>query len=732
MPGEKNKVARIVVPLVVAAVAIVVVIAVGMNTARTTPAPVANQPQQNGQTPSAEPESASIEDDAPANVVAATDEPDVEQPALEDVELAEMAELTAFEAIRARVVGDSAPFDSIGSLSPDSNLTMEIAFAPAGAGIASITLADYYTDIDETEHYAVQRARSYATAAGPSVSVLSLAARAVLINGSLVDLYSTTRGPIWRQTAPGAFEATIETEDGDAIARIEKQYILQPDSYDIHVQQQLVNLTDGPMQIEWIQYGPVDLPADELGYGGDPRRVRFGYLLNQKQDPSQQLVQTERTIHRRSSIIDSPEDEFGRIWPTDASQRDGLTLSWAAMTNRYFTFVVHPTIAPDVAASGQPVNKALTLASGRVDRVVVGGVSQTGADDRAVVMQLRSALLDVAPGESIDLDISAYTGPKWRKTLGADPVYTTLGMNKLVVFNFGGPCAFCTFQPLARGLLYFLGFFHDIIFHDWALAIMFLVVCVRAVLHPVTKKSQISVQRFSKQMQNLAPKQKKLQEKYKDDPKKMKEEMAKLMREEGVNFTGALGCLPMFLQSPIWIALYAMLFFAFDLRQQPAFFGVFQKISGGSWGFLDDLSAPDAFIQFGAGFDVPLMGHISSLNLLPLLLGVVFYAHQKYMTPPPSASMSPEQETQQKIMRVMMVVIFPLFMYNAPSGLALYFITNSTLGIFESRYIRAHIDKIDLEPKKPSPGRKRVENVKQSSPMGGKQRKSPSYKQRKK
>ena len=86
---------------------------------------------------------------------------------------------------------------------------------------------------------------------------------------------------------------------------------------------------------------------------------------------------------------------------------------------------------------------------------------------------------------------------------------------------------------------------------------------------------------------------------------------------------------------------------------------------------------------------------------------------QKYLTPPPSGNMTPEQLTQQKMMKVMMVVMFPVLMYNAPSGLSLYFITNSTLGILESRYIRAHIDKKDLESTdKPavSPGKKKVKN----------------------
>jgi len=212
-----------------------------------------------------------------------------------------------------------------------------------------------------------------------------------------------------------------------------------------------------------------------------------------------------------------------------------------------------------------------------------------------------------------------------------------------------------------------------------------------------------------------------------------------------VNYAGMLGCLPMFLQMPIWVALYAMLYFSFDLRHEAAFFGVFQTVSGGSWSFLADLSSADHFIDFGTVlFSLPLFGSVSGFNLLPILLGVVFFLQQKYLTPPPSPNMTPEQLQQQKIMKVMMVVMFPVLMYNAPSGLSLYFITNSTLGILESRYIRSHVDKEDLEPAKGDaigpaqrammgqPSRKKVKNQAPANPFGKKRSEKPKrFKDRK-
>ena len=63
--------------------------------------------------------------------------------------------------------------------------------------------------------------------------------------------------------------------------------------------------------------------------------------------------------------------------------------------------------------------------------------------------------------------------------------------------------------------------------------------------------------------------------------------------------------------------------------------------------------------------------------------------------------MTKEQLQQQKIMKIMMVVMFPIMLYSAPSGLTLYIFTSSLIGIIESRYIRRHVTEMDLSPPKP-------------------------------
>ncbi|MEL6796292.1 MAG: YidC/Oxa1 family membrane protein insertase, partial [Planctomycetota bacterium] len=299
---------------------------------------------------------------------------------------------------------------------------------------------------------------------------------------------------------------------------------------------------------------------------------------------------------------------------------------------------------------------------------------------------------------------------KHEPTIAEQPDAEKAGIESVVAYNFGGPCAACTFTWLTGPLLGALRFFHGIV-PDWSIAIVMLVLLVRGILHPVNRWSQIRVQRFGKQMQDLAPKQKKIQEKYKDDRQRMQQEMAKLWREEGVNPSGMLGCLPMLLQSPIWIALYASLFYFYDLRHEPAFFGAIQTVTGGNWLFLADLAEPDTFITLPQAirFSIPLMGEIQGFNILPIVLGVVYFIHMKFMTPPTSTTLSPEQEQTQKIAKYMTVILFPVIMYNAPSGLALYFISNSTLAILENTWIRAHVKKHDLleVKKKPKKARKK-------------------------
>src|SRR5205085_131573 len=123
----------------------------------------------------------------------------------------------------------------------------------------------------------------------------------------------------------------------------------------------------------------------------------------------------------------------------------------------------------------------------------------------------------------------------------------------------GTHCAFGWMIDLLYGLLFF---FHAIT-RDWGLAIIGLVILVRLLLHPITKRSTISMQKMGK----MGPEVERLKKKYGDNKDELNKAMMQVYKEQGVG--PFLGCLPMFLQMPIWIALYTSLQNTFELRQAP-------------------------------------------------------------------------------------------------------------------------------------------------------------------
>jgi YidC/Oxa1 family membrane protein insertase len=138
---------------------------------------------------------------------------------------------------------------------------------------------------------------------------------------------------------------------------------------------------------------------------------------------------------------------------------------------------------------------------------------------------------------------------------------------------------------------------------------------------------------------------------------------------------------------PIWVALWTTLQNTFELRQAPFLWGL-------TW--IKDLSQADRIIPFTAS--IPLVfTTIDAINLLPVLLAVVFYLQQKFTPKPPATT--PEQEQQQKMMQ-WMSLLFPVFLYKMPSGLNLYILTSTTIGIIESKRIRDHIKQREEMEKK--------------------------------
>lgn len=142
-----------------------------------------------------------------------------------------------------------------------------------------------------------------------------------------------------------------------------------------------------------------------------------------------------------------------------------------------------------------------------------------------------------------------------------------------------------------------------------------------------------------------------LKEKYKDDPQRMNQETMQLYRDYKINPAG--GCLPMFVQMPIFLGFYRMLFNAVELRHQ-------------SFLWVEDLSMPDTL------FHIPFLNNIP-FNLLPLLMAVTMII-QMQITPKSG------DKAQQRIF-MFMPVFFLFICYNFASALALYWTTQNIFSI---------------------------------------------------
>lgn len=226
-------------------------------------------------------------------------------------------------------------------------------------------------------------------------------------------------------------------------------------------------------------------------------------------------------------------------------------------------------------------------------------------------------------------DVTVYAGPKEYDRLKQ----LNAGLEHIVDFGWFAFIA----MPLFWVLKYFYSFLGN---YGWA--IILLTIVVRIPFIPIMHKSQKSM----KKMQKIQPMMAELKEKYKNDSQKMQKEMMQLYKKYKVNPVG--GCLPMFLQIPVFIALYNVLLKAIELRGAP--FAL----------WITDLAVKDPYY------------------VLPIVMGLTMVLQQK-MTP---TAMDPKQAK----MMMLMPIIFTFMFLTFPAGLVLYWLVNNIFGIAQQYY----------------------------------------------
>jgi YidC/Oxa1 family membrane protein insertase len=235
---------------------------------------------------------------------------------------------------------------------------------------------------------------------------------------------------------------------------------------------------------------------------------------------------------------------------------------------------------------------------------------------------------DIDPGSEHNWRVLTYVGPKDWAAL------ETAGHSLEEVVNLG------TFAIIARAFAQLLAAIHGFT-GNWGLAIILLTLMVRIALFPLMERQFRSMA----PMRKLKPELDEISKRFPDDLEKRQAAQMELYRKHGINpASQMLGCLPLLLQMPVFFALYTSLSTNVELYHQPFYL------------YWTDLSAPDPYF------------------VLPLMLVALMHLQQR-ITP---NTMDPQQA---RIMMVVMPIMMGVFMLFLPSGLCLYMLTNSLLGI---------------------------------------------------
>lgn len=272
-----------------------------------------------------------------------------------------------------------------------------------------------------------------------------------------------------------------------------------------------------------------------------------------------------------------------------------------------------------------------------------GYIKKVGPQIFEVGVNLRKSAIE--PGQITKEKFHIYLGPQDLQLINS------INPNWAAIINFG------TFDFISQILLQLLRFFYALV-HNWGWAIVMLSCAVYLILFPLTLKQMRSM----KEMQALQPKIEELKKLYKGNPQRQQKEQMELFRKHKVNPLS--GCLPLVLQMPIFFALYQTLMRSVFLR-------------GASFLWIKDLSRPDGL------FSLPFPRPFDSFNLLPILMMLGMFVQQKLST---GATASTTAGEQQKIMLIMMPLIFGFIFYSMPSGLVLYWFINSALTLMNQFY----------------------------------------------
>ncbi|MED5338837.1 MAG: membrane protein insertase YidC [Pseudomonadota bacterium] len=260
----------------------------------------------------------------------------------------------------------------------------------------------------------------------------------------------------------------------------------------------------------------------------------------------------------------------------------------------------------------------------------------------------------IKPGQEVETITRFFVGPKSIELLDS---YS----EEFSIPKFDLSIDFGWFYFLTKPLFYLMKFLYGII-GNYGVVILAITAIIRILLFPLANKQFASMNH----MKEVQPEIVKLRERFADDKARLNQEMMKLYKEKKIN--PAAGCLPIFIQIPIFFALYKVLFVAIEMRQAPFF------------GWITDLSVPDPTSMFNLFGLLPFTPpDFLSIGVWPLLMGLSMYIQQKLSPTPPDP-------IQAKVF-MFLPIFFTILLANFPSGLVIYWFFNNVLSIAQQSYL---------------------------------------------
>lgn len=386
--------------------------------------------------------------------------------------------------------------------------------------------------------------------------------------------------------------------------------------------------------------GPTGLPTEGWWYA---QRVARDWSSLAVRDVAVRFAGEQTTLVSGLKIADQA------LTHPASTVREGKPLSFAGVDALYFASALIPVAggadAPALAEV-RPIAVAEPPLAARKKLV-------------DVTPRLVSQEITLAAGQATTHRYEIFAGPKKPELLrqfGA----AGAAMDDLVYYGW--------FGWVARPLIALLHGLHAVI-GNYGIAILLLTVLVRGAMFPLSRRQAVS----SQKMQALQPEMKALAEKYKNEPEKRTRATQELWRKHGVNPVS--GCLPVFIQIPIFMGLYRALATDVELRQAPLFSSAIRWCS--------NLAAPDMLWDWSkllpAFLSAPEAWLGPFLNLFPLVtIGLMLWQQKLFMPP----AVDEQQKVQQQVMNYMMWFMALMF-FKVPCGLCLYFIASSLWGIAE-------------------------------------------------